>query len=232
MNIINEQNYAKTNGGFIITTDKNPVYANKESRTIRVNTEITGDIAGSVVDAITDINAEYEENLKNKKIIERQLRTKGLKPEDKINLKNRLIAVKMELVEKPIIIYLHTQGGSVPHAFQIVEAMKQSKIPVHVYAVGAVYSAGLLILLNANKRIGSEYTEYLIHDMSLSIGGKLNHITNVHDSAMKFRNVLTDLFLTKTKLTKEFINDMYDRQIDYTFIGKEALKLGFVDEVK
>jgi ATP-dependent Clp protease protease subunit len=66
--------------------------------------------------------------------------------------------------QRPIDLYLSTQGGWVDSAFTIIDAMEMIQAPVNTWAIGGCYSAGALILAAGTaKRYATANAVLMIH---------------------------------------------------------------------
>ena len=66
--------------------------------------------------------------------------------------------------QRPIDLYLSTQGGWVDSAFTIIDAMDLIQAPVNTWAIGGCYSAGALILAaGTGRRYATPNAVLMIH---------------------------------------------------------------------
>ena len=141
---------------------------------------------------------------------------------------NILDADKAE--KEPIKIYIDSYGGSIIDAFEVIDAIRASKIPVYTIVTGAAYSSGLFIALAGDKRIAHEHTSFLLHEGSIGSGMQDAHKFKKY---AEFYNTqlqqLKDHIIKHSNLTEED----YDRMSkdDNWFTAQQALELGFIDEI-
>ena len=70
----------------------------------------------------------------------------------------------------------------------------------------------------------------MIHQLSSSVGeGKFNDLDDNMDNLNKFMETIRNLYLKKTKIPKEKLNDILDH--DLWMNSKECLEYGLVDEI-
>lgn len=67
---------------------------------------------------------------------------------------------------KPIILYVNSNGGSVPDGYALIDAIMTSKTPVYTVNQGYCYSMGFLIFLAGSKRFSMPSATFLMHDGS------------------------------------------------------------------
>jgi len=66
--------------------------------------------------------------------------------------------------QRPIDLYLSTQGGWVDSAFTIIDTMEMIQAPVNTWAIGGCYSAGALILAaGTGRRYATPNAVLMIH---------------------------------------------------------------------
>ena len=67
---------------------------------------------------------------------------------------------------KPILLYVNTNGGSVPDGYALFDAIMTSKTPVYTINQGYCYSMGFLIFISGKKRFAMPNSTFLMHDGS------------------------------------------------------------------
>lgn len=76
----------------------------------------------------------------------------------------RLLYLNAVDPQRPIDLYLSTQGGWVDSAFTIIDAMDRIEAPVNTWAIGGCYSAGALILAaGTGRRFATPNAVLMIH---------------------------------------------------------------------
>lgn len=73
-----------------------------------------------------------------------------------------------------IHLYINSPGGAVASAWHLIDTIKQSRIPVHTYAMGMAASCGCLLLMSGEKghRYVTQNTSVMSHVYSAGSGGK------------------------------------------------------------
>jgi ATP-dependent Clp protease protease subunit len=131
---------------------------------------------------------------------------------------------------EPIKIYIDSWGGSIIDGFEIIDAIKASKTPVHTYVTGAAYSCGLMVALAGHKRFAYPHSSFLFHEGS--IGSEMQ-------DAHKFKKY-AEFYNTQLEQMKEFIlertnitEEEYEKinKDDNWYTTEQALEKGFIDEV-
>lgn len=131
---------------------------------------------------------------------------------------------------EPIKIYIDSWGGSLIDGFEIIDAIKASKTPVHTYVTGAAYSCGLMIALAGDHRYAYPHSSFLFHEGS--IGSEMQDAHKFKKYAEFYNTQLEQMkqfILENTKITEE----EYDKisKDDNWYTTEQALEKGFIDEV-
>jgi ATP-dependent protease ClpP protease subunit len=130
----------------------------------------------------------------------------------------------------PINLHIQSEGGSLMDTFYTIDLIDNLKTPVNTYVDGYVASAGSLISVVGKKRFMTANSFIMIHQLSSSVGeGKFNDLDDNMDNLNKFMETIRNLYLKKTKIPKEKLNDILDH--DLWMNSKECLEYGLVDEI-
>jgi ATP-dependent Clp protease protease subunit len=79
------------------------------------------------------------------------------------DVSTRLLYLNAVDSQRPIDLYLSTQGGWVDSAFTIIDTMDLIQAPVNTWAIGGCYSAGTLILAAGARRYATANAMLMIH---------------------------------------------------------------------
>ena len=79
-----------------------------------------------------------------------------------------------DIAPKVIHLYINSPGGALFSAMHLIDAIKQSRIPVYTYALGLAASCGCLLLMSGEKghRYVTQNTSVMSHVYSAGSGGK------------------------------------------------------------
>ena len=130
---------------------------------------------------------------------------------------------------KKINIYLHSDGGDVLTGNMLLSAIKISKTPVVTIGLGTCASMASYILAAGAERYCFPNTIILYHDGEtgyISSGNKGKDIQNFYN---KLSDYNTNFMIENTKMTKEFLEDIKDRE--YYMFPDEAKERGIVDKI-
>lgn len=140
------------------------------------------------------------------------------------------------IYDKEIDIYIDSPGGCLDQAFcavDLIESAKAQGVKVNMSAATLCGSAALLIYCVGSERKAQPHSTFLFHQLSLSLGSFVKSI-EVEELAEQNRESWNEMKrITKmyTKVTDEFMDNVYKSKKDYFFKGKEALELGIVTEL-
>lgn len=63
----------------------------------------------------------------------------------------------------PVYLMIDTPGGSLDTMFALIDAIMTSETPVVGVVTGTAYSAGILVLLACDTRLGMKHSSYMMH---------------------------------------------------------------------
>lgn len=179
------------------------------------------------------IDYTYWDNLKKRKIIlndyisdviVESVIMQILKFNEEDDEKNLLDASR-----KPITIYLNTGGGQLDIGLVLCNVIQNSKTPVHIIAMGTAASMGSLILMSGKRRIAFKYTDILIHDGSMNVGGTTSQVKDLMRFQEEKEKQIKEFVLKNTKITSEKYDEMFRKE--WWMTAQTALELGIIDEI-
>lgn len=138
----------------------------------------------------------------------------------------------IEKVEpKPLKIFINSNGGDFFAAIPIIDAIKNSKIPIHTYIEGIAASASSLISMVGHKRFITENSFMLIHELRGGVQGTYSNIKDEKENCDKLMNVIKNIYIkgTNGKLKANLLDNILKK--DILLSAKECLKYGMVDEI-
>jgi ATP-dependent protease ClpP protease subunit len=125
------------------------------------------------------------------------------------------------------MLMVNTDGGSAYAALALIGAIEMSATPVHTYAIGKAFSAGLWIVASGHVRFAHYLTTFMYHEVAdLNIGKlesqKRQMLENERLMKMMDNFLLENTAIDAEKLAKQDLSDWY-------FTAKEAVQMGVVD---
>ena len=172
------------------------------------------------------INSTIDEELINNRIIFL---------EGEINSKSANEIIKKVLYldsqnKEPISLYISSPGGSVLSGMAIIDTLSIIESKVKTVAIGLCASMATIILMCGDERYATRNSEIMIHDIfSEAPLGKEIDIKRSLKKITKLRNVIINLFISKTKKDENKIEEAlsYDNYMS----SEEAKEFGIIDMI-
>lgn len=90
---------------------------------------------------------------------------------------------------------------------------------------------GIVVLLASNVRRAHKNTTFLIHQaMGLALGSLTEMKASVEEVS-RVNEILFNIITSKTKVTKERLNEVLEYKQNWIFTAQEALELGIITEI-
>jgi ATP-dependent protease ClpP protease subunit len=138
----------------------------------------------------------------------------------------------------PIKIKISSPGGSALSCFSIVdsiESAKESGYPVITEGYSTVMSAAVPIL--SSGTIGMRRTQkksrWMVHDVGVFLIGNMSgeEISRLNSDIQETSKMYEDIIVSTSKMTSENFREHCSKLSEFYFWGKDALDMGFVDEL-
>lgn len=148
---------------------------------------------------------------------------------------NNFLLENADIVEeakpKPLKIYINSEGGEIFAAIPLIDAITNSKIPIHTYIEGIAASAASLISMAGHKRFITTNSFMLIHELRTGVEGTYSNLTDERENCDKLMSIITNFYKKKTegKFSNEMMQSILKR--DIILSSEECLGYGLVDEV-
>jgi ATP-dependent Clp protease protease subunit len=143
----------------------------------------------------------------------------------------RLLLLDDDNPEKPINIYINSPGGSVDTGFAIYDMMRFVEAPVRCIANGLCASAGVIILLGAEKedRLSLPNSRFMIHQPSGGAHGSVEDIKIEADEILKIRRKINEQIARETG--QDFETVEHDTRRNRWLGADEALDYGLISRI-
>lgn len=145
------------------------------------------------------------------------------------------LGIEVSIARPKIVIYLSTYGGSVYDGLAIYDLLKdvQSEYEIDLICTGKIMSMGTIIMLAIDKdhRFAYKNTSFMIHQIASFAYGKLEDMKQDVNECERLENLMSDIILVNTKLTKKQLRDIYDKKKDWYFNSEEALKIQMISKI-
>lgn len=133
-------------------------------------------------------------------------------------------------IEVPEIkLYINSPGGLLLDCFAGVDAIRNSKAPIHSIIEGSAASAGTILSVVAKKRSITKNSFMLIHQLSSGMWGKFEDMKDDMQNCNLLMERIYDIYGQYTKIPKNTLKEILKR--DIYFDAKTCLKYGLVDRV-
>lgn len=136
-----------------------------------------------------------------------------------------------EYIRNPIHLYINSYGGYVDDMWSSIDIILSSKTPIYTYCTGYAMSAGFQMFLAGHKRFISKHAKLLYHQVSGYNRGKYLDMKQDFKDVERDQNEIIKYILSRTKITKERIDEVVEKKIDWYIYSDEAIKLGIADEI-
>lgn len=131
---------------------------------------------------------------------------------------------------KPIILYINSNGGSVPDGYAVIDAIMNSITPVYTVNQGYCYSMGFLIFLSGSKRYCMPSATFLMHDGSTMGWDSTAKMKDRMDFETKQVEEYTKKYImSRTSIDEKLYDEKY--RVEWYFYPTEAKKNGVVDYI-
>lgn len=172
-------------------------------RHIILSGEINSDSAKGIIEAIYKINWDDEQ-----------------KEREYTNFKR-----------KPIKLVISSYGGVVYDGLAIIGAIETSKTPVHTICLGCAHSMALYVFLAGHERLAHRAATFAYHQMSAFVWDKLQKIREDIEEYERLEAMLDEMVISKTSITKEYLDKVKESKQDWYIPADQALKLGIVHKI-
>lgn len=115
--------------------------------------------------------------------------------------------------------------------WSVVDIILTSKTPIHTYCTGRASSAALKIFLAGHKRFVSSHATFLYHQLSHSIEGTYTDLVQDLAEDTYTQNEIEKHVMSRTKITKEKLDEIREKKIDWFIHANEAIELGIAHEI-
>ena len=152
-----------------------------------------------------------------------------------LNVILELLNLNSEDKEKPIHLYINSEGGSILHGLAIYDVIQQIEAPVYTFGIGIAASMGSFLLSCGKKgfRFSLPHSRILIHQplvyLNSAAGRSQSGLSEMAKSLSKTREKLEKILAENTGNSIETIHADCER--DNWMSAEEALKYGLIDKI-
>ena len=138
---------------------------------------------------------------------------------------------------KPVNIHFSTFGGSVYDGLALCSILHNNSFiypfDVNIIASGMIMSMGVPIICSVPVKHRKAYrdTVFMIHQISAISLGTVKDICERDEELQRLNKQIFDIILKNTKITKEQLDDVYNKKEDWFITAEEAVELGLISEI-
>jgi ATP-dependent Clp protease protease subunit len=135
--------------------------------------------------------------------------------------------------KKELLLMICSEGGSVEHAFALIDVMRSSTIPIKTVGLGTIASSGLLIFLSGSRgrRILTPNTSILSHQYSAYSEGKHHELFSITKEFNLVNERMVEHYKETTGLDEATIKTQLLPSSDVWLTAEEALSMGICDYI-
>lgn len=130
-----------------------------------------------------------------------------------------------------ITLVINSPGGSVHSAFQLIDAMMMSDVPVNTIGHGLVASCGVLTIMAGKRRMLTQNTSVMSHQYSWGSKGKEHELHAMVKEFDLAGDRMVNHYRKFTKKTEKYIRKNLLHATDEWLTPDECVKHNIVDEV-
>ena len=130
-----------------------------------------------------------------------------------------------------IHLYINSPGGAVHSCMHLIDAIKDSRIPVHTYGMGSVASAAFFTLMAGAKRFATQNTSLMSHVYSTGFQGQENDIPSFNTRSDMTSDIVMTHYKKCTGKPEKYIRKYLLTGVDVWLTAAECVTHGVIDEV-
>jgi ATP-dependent protease ClpP protease subunit len=129
----------------------------------------------------------------------------------------------------PIELHIQSPGGSLMHAFNIVDYIQRNPVPIHSYVDGYAASAATLMSVVCAKRYAYTNSLMLLHQLSGGAEGKYSAVVEDVQNLALMMDMCKKIYLENTMMREKELDEILRHDIWYS--AQTCLDKGIVDEI-
>lgn len=138
--------------------------------------------------------------------------------------------IQDESIKKPIEFYLNSPGGSVYSGLALYDYLMSCKAPILTIGTGIVASMGVLVLLAGQRRIATQNTRFMTHQVSTTVQGKVSDVKIDFDETKKLEKICNEIVNRRTNQSIKSIEKDIKSGDKYMDVN-EALKKNYIHSI-
>jgi len=149
---------------------------------------------------------------------------------------NKIIEIdsKTDNPKKEVVFIINSFGGSVLAGNSIIAnilLLKSLGYKTISIIESCAFSMAYDLIVNTDERLCFKYSQFLLHQTLMGQDGELKEFEREVSFQKKAWDLAVDYYVENTKLTRERVNDIYDRKENFFFLADEALANGTIHKI-
>lgn len=145
-----------------------------------------------------------------------------------------IILLIKENAEKPIDVYISSQGGEITAGMHIYDTLKRLETEVNLHGRGTVASMAAILLASGEKghRFINPHAKIMIHEPMIAggVGGSASTIKKTAESILETKAMIVELLANSTGHSKEDTETAIS--YDHYMNAKECIEFGIADIIE
>lgn len=148
------------------------------------------------------------------------------------NFVERVLDISAQDEQKPIVVYINSNGGSI-YALSSIQAIMDSVPNTFItVALGRAISAGADLLAHGDIRFVSPYSRIMIHEASGGVGGHIDDVKGSYEEFQTLNNMSMEIMAKNMGMPLPKLRELFkERGRDMYLNPEEAVQLGLADHV-
>lgn len=130
-----------------------------------------------------------------------------------------------------LVIWINSEGGDLLAAFEAINLIMTSPVPVHTVINGHAESAGLLLAMSGHKRYIFRTSWGMAHHFSTTVQGSYHELQDASVSFQLIKESLREIYLSCTWMDDEEIDEILLGRATTWMSARQLYNYGMVDEV-
>ena len=136
---------------------------------------------------------------------------------------------------KPVNITINSYGGEVYYGLSIYDIIENlnKHCQVNMIGKGIIASCAFCIFLAAKKenRVCTKNAIFMVHQVSSGAIGPIKEMQECVDQTKSLNDRIFDIITSNTSITKEQLQNIYDKKVDWYIDANKALELGIISKI-
>ena len=113
----------------------------------------------------------------------------------------------------------------------LIDVIDSSQTPIYTVCHGQAMSMALMVYAAGHHRMASKYATFMYHEAMYGLEGKTAYHKQEMKEANRIDKICDDYLIARTKLTQKLLDSTKEKQLEWYFDAKTALKYNVVNEI-